>query len=33
MYRLEVWPPLAVVIGVFLIDLYNYAHVTSQFQR
>ena len=30
MYRLDVWPPLAIAIGVFLIDLYNYAqHVTS----
>jgi len=29
MYRLDVWPPMAVLIGVFLIDLYNYAqHVT-----
>src|SRR5262245_52169637 len=32
MYRLNVWPPLAIVIGVFLIDLYNYAqHVTSHY--
>ena len=29
MYRIGVWPPLAMVLGVFLIDLCNYAqHVT-----
>ena len=29
MYRLGVWPPFAMVLGVFLIDLCNYAqHVT-----
>lgn len=34
MYRIGVWPPLAIVMGVFLIDLCNYAqHVTMHSVR